>query len=123
MITTFKITNTKLYVPTVTLSFKDNAKLLKLLEEFKRPIYWNWYQKNESRALNNNNITRFPFDASFQGGRRVNTTATVANHSINNTNNRVLRNSCKKYFLPRVNITNYNVLIDETFMINQLMTW
>ena len=28
------------------------------------------------------------------------------------SNNRVLRNSHTKYFLPRVNITNYNVLID-----------
>ena len=38
---TFKITNTKLYVPVVTLSSKDNVKLTKLLEEgFKRAIYW-----------------------------------------------------------------------------------
>ena len=36
--TTFKITNTKLYVPIVTLSSKDNVKLVKLLKEgFKRP--------------------------------------------------------------------------------------
>ena len=41
-----------------------------------------------------------------------NTTANVPNNPINNTNNRVLRNSHTKYFLPRVNITNYNVLID-----------
>ena len=41
-----------------------------------------------------------------------NTTVTVPNNPINNTNNRVLRNSHTKYFLPRVNITNYNVLID-----------
>ena len=40
--TTFKITNAKLYVPIVTLSSKDNVKLVKLLEEgFKRPVYWN----------------------------------------------------------------------------------
>ena len=39
--TTFKI-NTKLYVPIVTLSSKDNVKLVKLLEEgFNRPVYWN----------------------------------------------------------------------------------
>ena len=30
---TFKITNTKLYVPVVTLSAEDNAKLSKLLSE------------------------------------------------------------------------------------------
>ena len=37
--TTFKITDTKLYVPIVTLSSKNNVKLVKLLEEgFKRPV-------------------------------------------------------------------------------------
>ena len=42
--TTFKVKNTKLYVPIVTLSSKDNVKLVKLLEEgFKRPVYWYEY--------------------------------------------------------------------------------
>ena len=42
--TTFKITNTKLYLPIATLSNKNNVKLVKLLEErFKRPVYWNEY--------------------------------------------------------------------------------
>ena len=40
-----------------------------------------------------------------------NTTVTVPNKPINNANNRVLRNSHTKYFPPRVNITNCNVLI------------
>ena len=49
----FKLTNTKLYVPIVTLSSKDNVKLVKLLEEgFKRPVYWNECQtKLETRNL------------------------------------------------------------------------
>ena len=74
--TTFKITNTKWYVPIVTLSSIDNAKtikkLVKLLEEgFKIPVYWNEYQtKIETRNLNNDNITRFPLGA-FQGVRRL----------------------------------------------------
>ena len=39
---TFKITDAKLYVPVVTLSAEDNAKLSKLLSNgFERPIYWN----------------------------------------------------------------------------------
>ena len=43
--TTFKIIKRKLYVPIVTLSYKDNVKLLKLLEEgFKRLVYWNEYE-------------------------------------------------------------------------------
>ena len=118
--TTLKITNTKLYVLNVTLSRKDNIKLVILLEErFKRPVYWNEYQtKIETRNFDNNNLTRFPLDAFFQGGRKLfvlafnNTTANVPNNPINNTNIRVLRNSHTKYFLPRGHITNYNVLID-----------
>ena len=40
--TTFNITTTKLYVPIVTLSTKDNVNLTKQLNEvFKRPVYWN----------------------------------------------------------------------------------
>ena len=51
--TIFKVTNTKLYVPIVTLSSKGNVKLVKLLEDgFKRPLYWNEYQtKIETRDL------------------------------------------------------------------------
>ena len=71
--TTFKIANIKLYVAIVTLSNKDNVKLVKLLEKgFKRHAYWNKYQtKIESRNLDNNNLTRFPLDASFQPVRRL----------------------------------------------------
>ena len=42
---TFAITDTKLYVPVVTLKTEDNVKLSKLLSErFKRSVYWNKYQ-------------------------------------------------------------------------------
>ena len=109
--TTFKIKNTKLYVPIVPLLSKDNVKLVKLLEEgFKRPVYWNEYQtKIESRNLDNNNLTRFPLDASFQGVRRL---FVLAFDNTDNGAKKVERNSHTKYFLPRVNISNYNVLID-----------
>ena len=40
-----KLTDTKLYVPVVTLSTQYNIKLLKKLEsDFKRKINWNKYQ-------------------------------------------------------------------------------
>ena len=115
----FKLTNTKLYVPIVTLSSKDNVKLVKLLEKgFKKLVYWNQYQtKIATKNLDNNNLTRFPLAASFHGVRRLfvlafnDTTVNVPNDPIHNTNNRVERNSNTKYFLPTVNITNYNVLI------------
>ena len=42
---TFVITDTKLYIPVVTLKTEDNAKLSKLLTEgVKRPVYWNEYK-------------------------------------------------------------------------------
>ena len=55
------ITYTKLYVPIVTLSTKDNVKLIKQLNEgFKRPVYWNKFKtKIESKNLDNENPTRF----------------------------------------------------------------
>ena len=51
--TTFKITKTKLYVPIVTLSSENNAKLAKQLNErFKRSVYWNAYiTKIESKKF------------------------------------------------------------------------
>ena len=41
-VATFTITDTKLYVPVLTLKTEDNTKLSKLLGEgFKRSVYWN----------------------------------------------------------------------------------
>ena len=53
---TFKITDTKFYVPLVTLSTQDNAKLLqKLKSNFKRVINWNkYFSKPEFLAQNPN---------------------------------------------------------------------
>ena len=68
--TTFKITSTKLYVPIVTLSTKDNVNLTKQKNEgFKRPVYWNEYKsKIETKEINENrNSERFPLDAFFHG--------------------------------------------------------
>ena len=43
--TKLKITSTKLYVPIVTLSTKDNVNLTKQLNEgFKRSVYWNEFK-------------------------------------------------------------------------------
>ena len=66
--TAFKKTNTKLYVPIVTLSSKDDVKLAKLFEKrFKRPVYWNEYQaKIESVNLDLNNLKDFLLMLFFQ---------------------------------------------------------
>ena len=108
--TTFKITSTNLYVPTVTLSIKDNVDLAKQLNKgFKRSVYWNEYKsKIETKNLDANYVMRFPLDASFQGVNRLFVLA------FNNTDgdNNVERDGHRKYFLPRVDITDYTVLID-----------
>ena len=50
--TKFKITDTKLYVPVVTFSAQDNAKLLQQLNSgFKRTINWNKYQPKVSPEI------------------------------------------------------------------------
>ena len=103
--TTFKITNTNLYVSIVTLSTKGNANLTKQLNEgFKRPAYWNEYKTNiEPQNLDNNNLTRFYLDASFQG---VKILFVLAFDNTDNGNKKVGNKSYRKCFLPRVNITN-----------------
>ena len=100
-----------MYVPIVTLSSKDYAKLEKLLGGgFSRHVYWYEYQtKIETRNLDNSNLRRFPLDASFQG---VRTLFVLVFDNTGSGAKKVERNSHTKYFLPRVNITNYNVLID-----------
>ena len=107
----FKITNTKFYVPIVTLSSKDNAKQVTSSEDrFNRLVYWNEYQtKIETRILDNNNLTRFLLNASFQGVRRL---FVLASNNTDGGVNKVERNHHRKYFLPRVDVTNYNVLTD-----------
>ena len=50
----FKVTNTKLYVPVVTLLTQDNVKLFEQLQSgFKRTINWNKYQPKLSTERQN----------------------------------------------------------------------
>ena len=118
------ITNAKLYVPVVTLSTKDNNNLTKQLNDgFKRSIYWNQYVSKPftEQAADKTGITRLALDAAFQGVNRLFVLAfedTRANEAAdasaprNLVANRVIRNTYRKYFVPRVDITSYNVLID-----------
>ena len=74
---TFKITDAKLYVPNVTLSIEDNAKLSKLLGEgFNRPIYQNKYKVTDNRIReiaddNKEKCIRELLDSSYQGVKRL----------------------------------------------------
>ena len=106
--TTFTITDAKLYVPVVTLSIEDNAKLMKLLNEgFKRFVYWNKYKVIPNKTYNQNSYIRKLLDASFQGVKRLFVLA-----YDNTGDNPVTADSHKKYFLARKKINNYNIEID-----------
>ena len=68
---TFSITDTKLYVPVVTLSTQDNTKLLEQLKSgFKRTINWNKYQSKKSTEGQNQYID-YLIDTSFQEVNRL----------------------------------------------------
>ena len=106
---TFTITDVKLYVPIVTLSIDDNAKLSKLLSEgFKRPVYWNKYKIIPNKTYNENDYIRELLDASYQGVKKLFALA-YKDHGGANT---VPVYSHRRYFLPRVKIENYNIEID-----------
>ena len=112
---TFKITDAKLYVPIVTLSAEDNAKLRKLLGEgFKRSIYWTKYKVIDNSAVeiadnNEEKYIRWLLHSSYQGVKRL---FVLAYYNIEG-NNQVSIDSFKKYFLSRVKIENYNIEIDR----------
>ena len=54
---TFAITNTRLYVPVVTLSTQENAKLLQKLKlGFKKVINWNKYLSKPEVLVQNPNL-------------------------------------------------------------------
>ena len=73
---TFKIADAKLYVPIVTLSAENNAKLSKLLREgFKRPVYWNEYKVIDHKVVEiatniEEKYIRELLDSSWQGVKR-----------------------------------------------------
>ena len=110
----FTITDAKRYVPIVTLSAEDNAKLSNLLGDgFKRLVYWNKCKVIlnkivEIAANNEEKYIRVLLDSSYQGVKRLFLLA------YNNTegNNQVSIDSFRKYFLPRVKIENYIIEID-----------
>ena len=69
--TTFLITDTKIYVPIVTLSNQDNEKLLQQSKSgFKKTVKWNRYQ-SKIWAERQNQYFDFLFDPSLQGVNRL----------------------------------------------------
>ena len=108
---TFTIMETKLHVPVVTLSTQDNAKLLTQLKSgFKRTISWNKYLSKPELLPQNPSFNHL-VKPSFQG---------VISRFVLPYEDDDQRISNKRYYIPNVEIKNYNVMIDgKTFLINQ----
>ena len=67
----FKITETKLYVPVVTLSTQDNANLLEQSKSgFKGTINWNKYE-SKIKTFTQNRYLNHLINPSFQGVNRL----------------------------------------------------
>ena len=100
---TFKITDTKFYVPVVTLSTEDDNNFLKQLKSgFKRTIKWNKY-RSEMTNQTKINILNYLIDRTF------NKVSRLFALSFENEEDKP---SFSKYYTPKVEIKDFNVLID-----------
>ena len=101
-----------MYVPVVTLSKEDNKDFIEQQNKgFERSIYWNEYKTKEINATVDNknpaNSVRYiNLDPSFQV---VNILFVMA---YNSENDQPTRNGQRKYYLPRIDLNKYNVIID-----------
>ena len=104
----FIINDTKLYIPVVTLSKEDSKDfIVQQNKGFQRSIYWNEYKTKEQNEDANNNVFKYiNLDHSFQGVNRFFVMA------YSRAANEPDRNSQQKYYLPRIDLNKYNVIID-----------
>ena len=108
--TEFAITGIKLYVPVVTLSTEDIVKLLQQLESgFKRIINRNNYQ-SKLKDQTQNNYLDYSIDQRFQGVNKI---------FVLPFENKDNRNVNTIYVLPKVEIKDYNVVIDGRNFFNK----
>ena len=100
---TFAITGTKLYVHVVTLSTQENTKFLQQLKSgFKRAINWNKYLSKPELLAQNPNLNHL-VEPSFQ---EVNRLFVLAFENDDDTT------SYDEYYLPTVDIKDYNIMIN-----------
>ena len=102
------INNTKLHVPVVTLSKEDNKDFIEQKDKkFQRSICWNEYKTKEINEYADTNVFKYiNLDPSFQGVNRLFVMA------YNRANGQPTRNGQRKYYLPRIDLEKYNVIID-----------
>ena len=104
----FIINDTKMYVPVVTLSKEDNKDFNEQQNKgFQISIYWNEYKTKETNENADANVFKYiNLDSSFQGVNRLFVVA------YNRANHQPTTNGQQKYYLPRIDLKKYNVIID-----------
>ena len=104
----FIINDTKLYVSVVTLSKEDNKDFIDQKNKgFQRSVYWNEYKTKEINEDADANVFKYiNLDPSFLGVNRLFVMA------YNRANGQPTRNEQQKYYLPRIDLEKYNVIID-----------
>ena len=104
----FIINDTKMYVPVVTLSKEDNKDFIEQQNKgFQRSIYWNEYKTKEINENPDANVFKYiNLHPSFQGVNRLFVIA------YNRVDGQPTRNVQQKYYLPRIDLEKYNVIID-----------
>ena len=111
---TFKIIDTKLYVPVVTLSKKIDTKLLEQLKTgFRRIIKWNRYRSQMTIQPQNNNLN-YLIDPTFTNVNRLLVLSLQRVAGENNTA-KYHRDSFSHYYVPNVRINDFNILISLIF--------
>ena len=112
---TFKITDTKLYVPVVTLSKENDIKPLEQLKTgFKKTIKWNKYRSKMTIQPENNNLN-YIVDPTFTNVNRMFVLSFQRTAGENNTT-KDYRDSFSHYYVPNGRTKDFNVLIDgESF--------
>ena len=102
----FQITDTKLYVPVVTLSKENDKKILEQLKSgFKRTKKWNKYRSRMTIQSQNNNLN-YLIDPTFTKVNRLFILSLEWNAEGDH------RDSFSHYYIPNVKIKYFNVLID-----------
>ena len=101
------ITSTKNYVPKITLSINNNIKFLGHLKQgFRRAISWNKYRFEGTTQPKNNNLD-YMIDPRFRSINRL------LAQSFKVSENDPTRNSFVKYYMPLVEIKDFNALNDN----------
>ena len=116
----FQITDTKLYVLVVTLSKENDKNLLEQLKSgFKRNVKWNKYRSQMTVQSNNNNLNYLIYSTFTKVTRLF----ILSLKRIKENATKDHRDFFSHYYVPNVEIKDFNVLIDRKSFFDLLVKY